>query len=352
LPIIPFRRQLVAFLIAACSVLAGCASPSKPSPTPVDQFPDGPKITCPESPSPITSNGQPVSVSFGTPTVVGGAPPTTISCTRESGSPFPIGTTTVTCTALDSRQRSDACTVNVRVLPTPKIQLTRFVTFGDSITFGEDGSSLLAPASAGSVRPANRFPTSQTYPGVLQQMLAGRYTTQTIVVTNQGFGGERAGTAATLSRFTAAISGGAEAVLLMEGTNDIFERDSQMIPAALTNLRIMLRDAKNRGLRPYLATIPPMIPNTARGLAWSLVPDFNDQIRALAAAEGVTLVDVHAVLNTAPTQYIGFDGLHPSAEGYAKIADTFFTAVKNTLETQPTTTGAPMFTPFLVRPHR
>jgi hypothetical protein len=31
--------------------------------------------------------------------------------------------------------------------------------------------------------------------------------------------------------------------------------------------------------------------------------------------------------------YLGPDGLHPSGDGYAKIADLFFTAIKSTLET-------------------
>lgn len=34
---------------------------------------------------------------------------------------------------------------------------------------------------------------------------------------------------------------------------------------------------------------------------------------------------------------IGFDGLHPNAAGYQRIADTFFAAIKDSLETRPTT---------------
>ena len=49
-------------------------------------------------------------------------------------------------------------------------------------------------------------------------------------------------------------------------------------------------------------------------------------------AEGVTLVDVYQGFG-GNLGYLGPDGLHPSADGYAKIADLFFTAIKSTLET-------------------
>jgi hypothetical protein len=69
-----------------------------------------------------------------------------------------------------------------------------------------------------------------------------------------------------------------------------------------------------------------------RGLPWSLVPGFDDQVRGLAATEGVTLVDVYQGFG-GNMGYLGPDGLHPSADGYAKIADLFFAAIKSTLET-------------------
>lgn len=294
-------------------------------------------------------------MSFGTPTATGGAAPLTITCSKETGSTFSIGTTTVTCTVLDARQRTDGCTFNVVVLPTPKIQFTKFVAFGDSVTFGENGVSSLVAERAGNVlQPMVQYPFSQTYPGALQGLLAARYTTQSVVVTNQGLRGERAGAPGTTSRFSSVVAGGQyQVVLLMEGSNDLSDRDSRLEAAAITNLGRMVRDAKSRGVRPYLATVPPMISNTARGLAWSLVPGFNDQIRSLAAAEGITLVDVYGALNTAPTQYIGFDGLHPNETGYAKIAETFFTALKATLDNTPATSTSfglsPLTSPPVVR---
>ena len=49
------------------------------------------------------------------------------------------------------------------------------------------------------------------------------------------------------------------------------------------------------------------------------MPGFNDSVRALAATEGVTLVDVYQAFG-GNLALLGPDGLHPSADGYAKIA--------------------------------
>src|SRR6202008_3640714 len=85
--------------------------------------------------------GQPLPVVYGTATVVGGATPVTTSCNPGSGTQFAIGTTAVSCTATDSRQRTDKCDFAVVVQAPARISLTRFVAFGDSITLGEDGNT-------------------------------------------------------------------------------------------------------------------------------------------------------------------------------------------------------------------
>src|SRR5262249_61605221 len=99
------------------------------SPPPPDPYPEGPKITCP-APVTITSpNGQPTVVVYGAVSVTGGAPPVTQTCTNPSQSTFPIGTTTVMCTATDARQRTASCTFDVTVQLPPKLTVTRFVAF-------------------------------------------------------------------------------------------------------------------------------------------------------------------------------------------------------------------------------
>ena len=148
------------------------------------------------------------------------------------------------------------------------------------------------------VHPSVLFPSSQRYPQKLQQMLTDRYRTQSPTVVNQGSSGEMAEDRGAQSRFSSIVSSRQYSVaLIMEGTNDLYDRDDRAVPRAIDGLRQMIRDAKSRDIRPYLATIPPMNPAACspvcRGLAWSLVSGFNDNVRELAASENVPLVDVY-----------------------------------------------------------
>jgi ankyrin repeat protein len=78
----------------------------------------GPVISCPQAVAVQAAGG---------PTVINYAPATATTrrryatldtiCTPPSGSVFPIGTTTVTCTAKDDNGRSDSCSVLMKVLP-------------------------------------------------------------------------------------------------------------------------------------------------------------------------------------------------------------------------------------------
>jgi len=372
-----FRFSFSLFLLATIAV--GCDDPVTPTP---DPYPNGPKISCPAAPPPVTSpSAQPISVQFGVATAAGGAPNVAVSCSPASGALFPVGSTTVTCTALDARQRADSCSFSVVVQPpAPIISITSFVAFGDSMTWGEDGDPLVPCGSnnnslnrtLGLIRPMQQV--GYPYPFTLSQTLAARYGAQSSIigVANAGNPGESAAgnpPGATLDRFKRVLSGGPAAiagsnvnagpfrsVLLMEGANDIFYSNGSaqagaVIQAAVGGLRSMLDEAKGRGLRPFLATIPPQVPGSDRSCGNREVSPLNDQIRLLAAQEGVPLVDVYAGLGAAYAQYIGPDGLHPNQAGYTKIAQIFFDVLKSTLEVQPAVTGtAPASKSSLVRP--
>jgi lysophospholipase L1-like esterase len=133
----------------------------------------------------------------------------------------------------------------------------------------------------------------------------------------------------------------------MEGANDLAEQlaqngSSAPADAAISALRAMIDFAKTQNVRPFLATVTPENPLGSipqrRGGAANFVPPFNDRLRSLAASEGITLVDVYAAITSTAgweTTLIGPDGLHPTVVGYAKIAETFFNALKTTLETTP-----------------
>jgi lysophospholipase L1-like esterase len=330
-------RTLAVGVASSAAIVAGCSSPTPPTPVPPPVTPDPPKITCPAPQTiQLTTNVTSTSVVYGTATAVNGKAPVITTCTPASGATFKMGQTTVSCTATDALQRTDVCAFLVTVVPPLQLTATTFVAFGDSITWGEDGTNPPNTSSASQrFHVAVQLPLGQTYPSVLQQDLAARYRIQTPIVANKGQPGEAIVDSTTFTRFTALMSSRLySVVLIMEGSNDLYVHDSLTIPPAIAGLRQMVRDAKSRGIRPYLATIPPMNPDGFRGSAysWYLVPEFNDRVRELAASEGVTLVDVYQGLNLA---LIGFDGLHPNAEGYAKIADLFFAAIKQTLEAPP-----------------
>ena len=336
-------RPLALLLFAGLSGLiatSGCGdSPTTPTVTPTPPppvtpvTPAAPTAICPAPQTLQSATGTATAVVYGTATAANGAPPVTTTCTPASGTQFPVGQTTVTCTATDALQRSDRCTFLVSVTAPPLLSATTFLAFGDSITWGEDGTNVqVSLAETTRIRPFVQLPLTQTYPGALQQDLAVRYRTQTPTVRNEGRPAEAITDSGTFARFTSLTSSRQfSGVLIMEGSNDLASRDDRIVPAAITGLQQMVRDAKSRGMRPYLATIPPMNPAGFRGLPWSLVPGFNDRVRALAASEGATLVDVHQGFG-ADFSLLSSDGLHPNAQGYAKIADLFFTVIRQTLE--------------------
>jgi lysophospholipase L1-like esterase len=325
--------------LTACG---GAAAPT-PVPVPVPPTPDPPTIICPSAQTAQSIDGGPAAVMFTEPIVNFGKAPVTTTCSPVAGSPFAIGQKTVTCTVTDALQRTASCSFSVTVREPPRLAATSFLAFGDSITAGEDGQNSTAPSIAimsARIHPSVLFPQPQRYPQKLQQSLADRYRTQFPTVTNQGSAGEFAEDRGAQSRFSSLVSSRQYAVaLIMEGTNDLYDRDSRKVPRAIDGLRQMIRDAKSRDIRPFLATVPPMNPAACspvcRGLAWSLVPGFNDSVRALAMAEDVPLVDVYQGFE-GNLALVGPDGLHPSADGYAKIADLFFTAIKQTLEVPST----------------
>jgi len=340
-----------ALIVCAALLASACASSTTPTPPPPTE--DPPKISCPVvAPIQLLTGTVSAPITFA-PTTTSGKAPVTTACVPPSGSTFPVGVTAVACKATDALQRTDACSFSITVLavvPPPKLAVTRFFAFGDSITKGEDGS---AQTSTSLFRSRVLLPVAQTYPGALQQLLVDRYKTQSPNVENWGNPSEAITDSGTLSRFvTLTSSGNYDAALIMEGTNDLYKARNgtgikdQVLAAAVAGLRTMVRDAKSRNIRPFLATIPPMDPTGFRGAVYGaeFVAGFNDSVRTVASLENVPLVDVNLAFGGNLT-LLSADGVHPNASGYQRIADTFFTSIKTTAELPPppTTTAAPLF---------
>jgi hypothetical protein len=181
------------------------------------------------------------------------------------------------------------------------------MTFGDSITEGLFPFFIQNPPGS--------------YPYLLETMLRARYTAQTstIVVLDEGYGGEKV--ADGLARFgnTINLDAPVGAVLLIEGINDL-NAASVIGPASAA-----------------IPTVVDGLPARQGGKVGdpSVIPLANDRIRAMAAAEGAILVDLYQALGGVPDPWIGPDGLHPSKVGLEKIAQTFFDAIRARFETNP-----------------
>ena len=269
-----------------------------------------------------SADGNATPVIYEPPQVIAGQPPLRTTCTPASGTIFPLGASTVTCSTTDAVARTDACTFTVTVAAPPKLSATTFMAFGNSITEGKNAFSMAV---------------SDNYPANLRAMLVARYTTQTITVLNKGFGGER--TPEGSDRLEIELDAAHPDVLLLEeGVNDILGGDPSMVAQVIDGLRDMVRKAKARGVRVFLATL---IPARAGGTPprgdgpLLLIPETNSHIRLLAQNEGVTLVDLYEGFGGIPGPYIDVDGLHPTELGYRKIAEIFFNAIRATLELPP-----------------
>ena len=318
-------------------------------PSPVD--PGAPVLACPNAITQLSMLGIPLAITFNLPTVTGGfAPIAGPTCSPSSGSTFGQGMATVMCTATDAKQRPGTCSFSVTITYPPKLTVTRFLAFGDSITWGEDGQNAMTTSEgAAPWRIWVQMPFADTYPGALQIDLVARYSLQSPIAFNDGLPGESLldPINPALKRFRGDLALGTrewDAVLILEGSNDLNKRDAAIEPAMIGQLGAMIDFARGAGVKPFLATLPPMNPNGCcpmdRGRGAALVPGFNDQLQTLAMSKSVPLVDVYQAFN-GNLGLIGPDGLHPTADGYHLMAQTFLNSIKQTLEAAPTSTATP-----------
>ena len=298
--------------------LSACSSPTEPPPPP--PTPDAPTLSCPASVSLVSPDGARVPYPFTIPTAVNGQPPVTVSCSGMQGAGYPAGSTIVTCTATDALSRQASCNFSVTVTVTPKISKTKFLAFGDSITFGRCG-------------PAPN--TCPPYTVRLEELLRARYTSQNFQIVTSGVPGEKTvDGGARLPREVSADS--PEVVLIMEGTNDVVA-DSFNLSQSEDNLEYMIEESRRRGASViFIATIPPIAPGGSNNGAIFKVLQLNEEIRDLAVRKGAHLVDVYAALNADVSKYYAGNDLHPTGEGMRVIGETFYAKIRQTLDITPT----------------
>ncbi len=317
-------RPARAAVVLVTALAAAACGDSPYSPTPVTPVVPGTLVlACPADASVVSAQGQAVPVSFENPAVQGATGAVTVSCSAPSGSAFPVGRTIVTCTAVDSRSASGQCSFWVTVrLPPPRLQHTRFLAFGDSLTEGVT-SSPVVPLLLG---PAESYPTR------LQLLLAERYWDQSVAVINMGLSGELAQDGMT--RLPVVLSEQApEVLLLLEGANDLIAWGWPNGPVrAAIAVEEMIEAARRRGIRVFVATLPPWRQGGPKQLDAGLVLALNDRIRRLAPIRGATLVDLFAAFGSGFDQLVGSDGLHPTEAGYQRMAEAFLQTIIQTFE--------------------
>jgi lysophospholipase L1-like esterase len=307
--------------------MGGCGGsptqPTPPAPTPTLT------LTCPATITTESTTGQAVPVAYTTPSAQGGTPPSTVSCSPLSGALFPVGNTTVSCAASDTAGQTASCGFTVTVRPPPALSLTKFLAFGDSLTSGV--TSLAVPFSTIVVA----LPDS--YPSKLKPKLSARYPSQTITVDNVGWPGETATDGGQYRLRSELSTYRPQVLLLMEGTNDLLSYSPDQIVVVLEK---MVLEAKLASVLPMIATIPPQRAGGVRNRdrVAAMIPGFNDQIRAMASRQGITVVDVYGTLSK-DMSLIGVDDLHPTVQGYEVMAQVFYDAILARLETR---TAAPL----------
>jgi lysophospholipase L1-like esterase len=306
-----------------------CSSPVKPTPPPA-----APAISCPASQMLMSMDNQPVRVNYPEPNVTGGALPVVTACTPGTGTSFPLGTATVTCSSTDAQQRTAGCAFTVTVQPALRLAVSAVLAFGDSITEGKPGPAFGLNSLTGVGCP-HGLPTA--YPAVLSGLLKSQYPTQDVTTLNCGWGGETA-TEGVVRLPTGLVLGAFDVVIVMEGANDLNEvhlgggTQSNAVDRVATAVVSMIRTAR-AGRTVFVGTLTPQRKGgKAPRPEW--VEPVNARLRAVVPSEGGVLVDIYQALGSSPDPYIDADGLHPTVAGYQKIAEAFFTAMRLRLETR------------------
>ena len=291
-----------------------------------------PVIVCPNDIEATARDDQLPAVFFSA-TAHSGTPPLTITCTPGSGTEFPVGSTTVTCVARDSRGLSASCSFRVTVerAAAPRLIPETFVAFGDSLT---EGTTSPDPTTL-------RINPPDSYPFKLQQLLRERYADQEITVHNEGVAGETIIPA--VGRLADVLDAHQpDVLLLLHGANNLLAAGrrgdaTEAIPRIINGLRDMIRLAHARDVQVMLATYPPQDEEGSRGAGAPGVEPLNEAIAELAADEDAVLVDLFEGLGGTPDGSIGVDGLHPTASGYTQIAQIWFEAIQREYETDEST---------------
>lgn len=319
------RRITRAALIALSLVLVSCGSETT-RPTPI---PQPPQLLCPANFTVTGVVGVTQTVIYTPPLQTSGSTPVTISCNPVSGTPFPLGDTPVTCRATDTFNQSGGCSFIVRLSPLTLSALT-FVAFGDSVTAGENS------IKTGGVQRLF-VDVANAYPAKLQAKFQMDFPSQMTTTVNSGVPGERA--TIGVGRLPGVLATHRpQALLLLDGYNDLLNDGAAAVQPVTDALRDMVRIARSAGVpHVFVSTVTPGRSGT-HFIAPAAILDTNARIRLMTIAEGAVLVDNFNAFVGQEATLVSDDGLHLTAAGNERLATTFLAAIK----TAATTTTGPL----------
>jgi lysophospholipase L1-like esterase len=215
--------------------------------------------------------------------------------------------------------------------PPPALGGTRFVAFGDSITYGT--FSRFSDARFLEESPAH------SYPARAQLSLRQTFPLQAAALTviNAGVPGESA--LDGRSRIQSVLTPRPHGLLLLEGINDMISLGRS--PAATAAAVVAIVDVA----RSYNVTVlVGLMPQTYQSLypgeteprpqAADLIVPFNNELRRLTAGmQNVHIVDLYSQFGTDRSRgLMGADGLHPTEKGYELMAQTFVQAIETVFQ--------------------
>jgi len=203
-------------------------------------------------------------------------------------------------------------------LPSFSQEPVRVACVGDSITYGDKIS----------------FRHFRSYPAILQKISKGRMKTGNFGV-NGATALELQGRAWTgTDACQDALLFQPDVVVIMLGINDLFFPNRYpQYPDALRKI-VKRFQALASSPRLFVCTLTPLAPADQQEQANQTIRTvFNPTIRQIAVETGAEVIDLHAVF-PARLEFLP-DGIHPSSEGAALIAQTIFTAIDMPREAVP-----------------
>ncbi|BCS31296.1 hypothetical protein TBR22_A04960 [Luteitalea sp. TBR-22] len=225
----------------------------------------------------------------------------------------------MSCTATDARAQTTSCNFGVTVAIAPTLSVERFLSLGDSFTFGTTSR-------------LERVLQGDTYVQKLEFLLRERYPDQSFTLTNAGVPGQFMDQIE--DRYPAALrQSNAQVLILQGGANDLNTEGARSITDVITRLERITRDAQGRRVSVILATLTPQRPNSSKGTTPPAdIRNINGRILDLCRRYQTGCADLYAAFGGEQSPLIGTDGLHPTPAGYDLIAETYFEVIRRLFE--------------------